>query len=663
MNVFRGIAIVLLFLFSIPQSNALPASSPKKIALIIGIGKYQPNNGWKQIHGDNDIDIVRHALVNTGFLEKDILTLKNDQATKAGILNAFEKLLNNSSPGDIVVLHFSGHGQQISDINGDEADGLDEALVPYDAPSYIRENTAYTGGTHLTDDELSAWFKRIRYKVGANGQLVAFVDACHSGTISRGNGLVRGEARPIIFSKSNGAKGQDNNRQTGSGYFQPDEINNNALGKFVLFTAAAAMEKNHEYREKELGSLSYAIADAFENKIRSTQSSYRDLFEYARNTMALIVPDQVPQLEGDKDMTVFSGEWIVQEPFYSILGKDEEGLVEIGAGTLFGIREGTGIGFFPVGTRSTGQLPVAFGKVAKASHLRAFIKIDENIQTDSLKSLRAFVLSPLFDNTQTKVLIEKLPAELKVKLREQLNRNKITIVDDINSATLAVTTNAAGKLEIQTALDRLSIVPPFDPVNPVPVLSCKGEPSTVTPLTHLTTTITGYAKNSVIKNITIADKDLGLKIRIQKTGNTEGYDSESVFAIKSQAVLTINNTGARAGYFYMIELDPTGKICPLMGFNDEIRLDPGRQEQIPIDSITPPFGKYIIKGYITDEPIGEELRSLISTPNGQVKSAGSTNQFISLLGELMQSPGNRRSPAPGKSGSVFITNYSYVITE
>ena len=54
--------------------------------------------------------------------------------------------------GEVIVVHFSGHGQQIADDNHDEADRLDETVVPYDAPS--RWTTGYTGERHIRDDEL-----------------------------------------------------------------------------------------------------------------------------------------------------------------------------------------------------------------------------------------------------------------------------------------------------------------------------------------------------------------------------------------------------------------------------------------------------------------------------------------------------------------------------
>lgn len=62
--------------------------------------------------------------MSQGFLENDICVVKNENATHDGILNAIKScLLQKAATGDMVFFHFSGHGQQVWDNNGDELDG------------------------------------------------------------------------------------------------------------------------------------------------------------------------------------------------------------------------------------------------------------------------------------------------------------------------------------------------------------------------------------------------------------------------------------------------------------------------------------------------------------------------------------------------------------
>ena len=152
-----------------------------KRALVIGIGE-QEDASWAKINGDKDVPYVEEMLNRAGY--NYITTLVNKQATKASIVEAFNFLTTTCRNGDIVYIHFSGHGQQVTDINGDEDDGWDEAWIPYDA--YLKYGENDKGEKHLIDDEISILLTKIRNKIGNDGKLLVVVDACHSGGSTRG---------------------------------------------------------------------------------------------------------------------------------------------------------------------------------------------------------------------------------------------------------------------------------------------------------------------------------------------------------------------------------------------------------------------------------------------------------------------------------------------
>lgn len=160
----------------------LSADASTRRALVIGLGRYA-DPSWAPIHGDSDADIVTAMLRSGGY--GSITVLKNHKATKAAIIAAFRRLVSDSRRGDTVYIHFSGHGQQVTDVNGDEDDGFDEAWIPYDA--YKTYSASYKGEKHLLDDEVAYWMSRLRDRVGQAGQLLVVVDACHSGDSSRGD--------------------------------------------------------------------------------------------------------------------------------------------------------------------------------------------------------------------------------------------------------------------------------------------------------------------------------------------------------------------------------------------------------------------------------------------------------------------------------------------
>ena len=92
----------------------------------------------------------------------------NEQATRAGILTGLGELIEGANSGDELVLQYSGHGTQVKDDSGDEADLFDEALVPID----------YQQGQLLLDDDLDIALR----KLPSGAYLSLFMDCCHSGT-------------------------------------------------------------------------------------------------------------------------------------------------------------------------------------------------------------------------------------------------------------------------------------------------------------------------------------------------------------------------------------------------------------------------------------------------------------------------------------------------
>lgn len=164
-------------------------------------------------------------------------------------------LTKQVKPNDVIYLHFSTHGQQITDTNGDEADGLDEAIIPFDARKDFVKGV-YESENHLIDDELNGYLTLLRNKIGKNGSLLVVIDACHSGDATRGNYsetdslFVRGTSD--VFK-----------REAKSGITQqlPKTL------EWVVISATQAYQNNYEYKlnGEYFGSLSYAVKLAFDD--------------------------------------------------------------------------------------------------------------------------------------------------------------------------------------------------------------------------------------------------------------------------------------------------------------------------------------------------------------------------------------------------------------
>ncbi|KAG6916975.1 Ca(2+)-dependent cysteine protease [Tephrocybe rancida] len=147
----------------------------RKKALCIGINyQGQPN----ELRGCiNDAKHVRDFLISKwGYRAGDIVLLSDDSTnprqrpTRQNVLDAMRWLVRGAKAHDSLFFHYSGHGGQTKDLNGDELDGFDEVIYPMD----------FKKAGHIIDDEMHD----IMVKPLPSGcRLTALFDCCHSGTV------------------------------------------------------------------------------------------------------------------------------------------------------------------------------------------------------------------------------------------------------------------------------------------------------------------------------------------------------------------------------------------------------------------------------------------------------------------------------------------------
>jgi len=165
-------AVVVAGMIAALAVSAQTASAASQRALLIGIGKYKNINNLSG--PPKDVARVEQFLIGNWHFKKDeIAVLLDEKATRKGILRSIEQwLINSTRPGDRVVFYYSGHGGQVPDRNGDEKDGLDETLTPYDVTP--------RGDNQITDDVFGALLRRMKGR-----DVTVIIDSCFSGTISR----------------------------------------------------------------------------------------------------------------------------------------------------------------------------------------------------------------------------------------------------------------------------------------------------------------------------------------------------------------------------------------------------------------------------------------------------------------------------------------------
>ena len=142
-------------------------------ALLVGVNKYRMAGA--DLQGCvNDVTNIRDVLLKySGFSVREIRVLVDARATKAAIMKRLAWLVKGAAAGDRMVFHFSGHGSQIRDRDGDELkDHMDEIICPHDMD---------WDGTYIVDDDLKKMFSG----VPKGATLDVLLDSCHSGSGTR----------------------------------------------------------------------------------------------------------------------------------------------------------------------------------------------------------------------------------------------------------------------------------------------------------------------------------------------------------------------------------------------------------------------------------------------------------------------------------------------
>lgn len=284
MNLRNCILIVLIFFLSVHTFGQT------RRALVIGLGEQQDKT-WSKINGDKDISVVKEMLANAGY-GTNIITLENKQASKSNIVLAFKRLAKVCDPGDIVYVHFSGHGQQMKDANGDESDGLDECWIPYDA--YKKPCNKDYGEKHLSDDEINILLKEIKNKIGEDGKILVVVDACHSGDSSRSNiddEVVRG-----VSDVFNTVIEKIKRKMLVSSSMEQSESYNDEL--WITISACKSNQVNTELKSPVVGKLTYALYQMLRNgKSFDNISIEREIKQFVNNNSSK--SPQTPVISGE----------------------------------------------------------------------------------------------------------------------------------------------------------------------------------------------------------------------------------------------------------------------------------------------------------------------------------------------------------------------------
>ena len=125
---------------------------------------------------EKDVDTMESIARKQGFVTR---TLKTEKATRENVIAEFGAAASELDTGDFFLVTFSGHGDWVKDISGDEEDQRDDTWCLYNG--------------YFLDDELNVLLAA--FKPGC--RVLVLSDSCHSGTMLKGGKDEKDEAQEM----------------------------------------------------------------------------------------------------------------------------------------------------------------------------------------------------------------------------------------------------------------------------------------------------------------------------------------------------------------------------------------------------------------------------------------------------------------------------------
>lgn len=381
----------------------------EKFALMIGVNEYQNVQG---LHGClNDVDDMRKTLAAVYNFPDDaqhMITLTNSKATKKAILQAFrEHLIANAKlhPNAICVFHFSGHGSQTVDLNGDELDGLDETVCSTDARG---------DSFDLLDDEIAELFDELSQYTR---NVVFILDSCHSGSATRGIEIEADNDDVATRAIGMDTRPQPPQKPLTSSKLKDRKKRPLASGSYVTFSGCRPAETSTEIAisvpgqgRVKRGLLTYSICRAMREL--GVSATYRELGKKVSEICAMTGMDQHPVFEGDVNQLAFTDAKAPKG--YSRVEQVGPHAVTVTGGISAGFKPG---GLLAIYRPEMADLKgdkglICTAKIAAVSPNRCEALLPENVQEEMLKYAKVVLVTPDFgkQNVTLKLVTRQRPS-------------------------------------------------------------------------------------------------------------------------------------------------------------------------------------------------------------------------------------------------------------
>ncbi|QTE29607.1 caspase family protein [Pengzhenrongella sicca] len=414
-------------------------------ALLVGIDDYP--DGTSSLQGCvADVDAIERLLTlhPSGGSAAQIRVLRNHEATRQGVVDAFRAQLGSAGPDDVALFWYSGHGSQQPSADPGDSDAKDETLVLADSRT--------EGGRDLVDRELGALITEVS---AAGAHVVVVLDCCHSGSGTRD--LDRLGIREIPARRDVPAPDPSFGRlpprqshpvievQPGSGWAVP-------VGRHVLL---AACRSDQTAKERTIAGVRRGVFSAALEHALSTARPALTYVDLVRS-VAVLVRDgaerQDPQLEVSVDEDarahVLAGT-LDERPRHHLVSHDEAGWT-VDAGALQGIPAPVGgaaagaatlLDLFPPGSDPASALPIGVARVVRVGP--ASSRVEPSASTVTLDEHAAYpAVVTAWSAPRTPVRLEAGPDdEVHQYLADSLD---LELAGPDEAAPLAIAVSGAG---------------------------------------------------------------------------------------------------------------------------------------------------------------------------------------------------------------------------
>ncbi|MBO0949632.1 caspase family protein [Fibrella forsythiae] len=585
-----------------------------KRALLIEIGHYPP--GRDSLHTARDRYWMTQTLQQQAFT--DVLILQDRQASAKAIRKALGDLINHCKPGDKVIIHYGGHGTQLPDQNGDETlDQKDEALVPYDAP--LPTTAAYNRSNLLIrDDELGEYLDRLRNVLGKQGHVLILIDACHSGSLSRGQARIRTDnigrtAFPI--------------NEPGSGWFdRPKSTTRTArpVGNVVMISGAQASQKQYEIRDDDnqwVGPVSLFFNKAMQSI--NDQTTYLTLFGQIKQQLKRKLTLQNPTIEGDSTALLLGGDLVIP----SLLTR-----VKLEATKRFRLMKGMILGYTKGSTisvklsRGDDAPQLLTGQVVQATPLESVIELLNPVPDHDSITIQTDLATQALQPGSARVTLFGFS---NARQRQELNMvlQQVPGIQLVNDGADWLIRSNEQWIGLYQATDGLLI-----------------ERFPVTETATLATRVKAHAQANWLRDMDIINPAMQVAVElvpvrlypnrdtIQTRLPIELLNGLPVLRTDQQAWLTVSNVGTSPFYFSLIDILPDAGISVGIPNNRypaaSLGLKPGESRSFPMREITPPMGLETYKLLLSRTPVA--LKATVQT-RGARSDVGAEHHPLSIL--------------------------------